>query len=143
MFGMYQRYQTLLGCEPNAPAFTTRHALAAFLCERDFQIWKKFSKFVNAFLAGTTEAIMCPMERIQVLLQHKEYHHKYRNALHAFTDIRSYGLREYYRGKTCFKRNAHVLCDFCENLGIDYFLHRRWLGDRAQRAVEYNLLHAS
>lgn len=30
-----------------------------------------------AFLAGACEAMLCPLERVQVLLQTKEFHHKF------------------------------------------------------------------
>ena len=53
-----------------------------------------------AVLAGTTEALLTPFERIQVLLQDKHYHNTFRNTAHAFRELRPYGIREYYRGYT-------------------------------------------
>lgn len=63
--------------------FTGRHCLAAFL-------------------AGTTEATMCPLERIQTLLQTNQYHDRYRNTWHALRELHKgpHGFREYYRGVT-------------------------------------------
>ncbi|KAI6173571.1 Beta-lactamase domain-containing protein [Aphelenchoides besseyi] len=82
MFGMYDTYKSFLGCvdQPGIwAAWTPRHALAAFL-------------------AGATEATLCPLERIQVLLQTSTYHDKFRNTREAFQVVRSYGLPEFYRG---------------------------------------------
>ncbi|KAI6205275.1 hypothetical protein M3Y94_00773900 [Aphelenchoides besseyi] len=82
MFGMYDTYKGFLGCvdQPGIwSAWTPRHALAAFL-------------------AGATEASLCPLERIQVLLQTSTYHDKFRNTREAFQVVRSYGLPEFYRG---------------------------------------------
>lgn len=51
-----------------------------------------------ALLAGTTEAILTPFERIQTLLQDKHYHKRFQNTTHAIRELRVYGLKEYYRG---------------------------------------------
>lgn len=51
-----------------------------------------------AFLAGSTEAILCPFERIQMLLQDDRKHHLYSNTVDAFKKLRVYGISEYYRG---------------------------------------------
>lgn len=53
---------------------------------------------VSAMAAGCTEAIFLPFERIQVLLQHPHYHDRVQNTKHAFTMLRHYGIKEYYRG---------------------------------------------
>lgn len=53
-----------------------------------------------AFLAGSTEAILCPFERIQMLLQDDRKHHLYSNTVDTFKKLRVYGLTEYYRGMT-------------------------------------------
>lgn len=57
-----------------------------------------FTSTLAAALAGTTEAILCPFERIQVILQDKFYHNMYRNTSHAFYELHTYGIKEYYRG---------------------------------------------
>jgi hypothetical protein len=49
-------------------------------------------------LAGTTEATLCPLERIQVLLQNSAYHTEFKNTHGAFQAIRQYGVPEFYRG---------------------------------------------
>lgn len=54
-----------------------------------------------AFLAGSTEAVLlCPFERVQMILQAREFHGRYQNTFHAFRDLRNYGLKEYYRGES-------------------------------------------
>lgn len=53
-----------------------------------------------AILAGSTEAILTPFERVQTLLQDKHYNSKYRNTYHAFIGLRKHGFKEYYRGFT-------------------------------------------
>lgn len=52
-----------------------------------------------AMLAGTTEAILMPFERVQTLLQTTHYHSRFQNTIHAFRALGpEYGFREYYRG---------------------------------------------
>jgi len=81
MFGMYDHYRMYLS------ATTT---------------WDKRVCDANAALiAGCMEAILCPFERIQVLMQDKKYHGHFRNTFHAASALKSYGLREYYRGLSC------------------------------------------
>lgn len=53
-----------------------------------------------ATLAGTTEAILTPFERVQILLQDRHYNAKFKNTYHAFVDLRQHGFKEYYRGFT-------------------------------------------
>ena len=56
---------------------------------------------IASALAGTTEAILTPLERTQVLLQTPKYNTVIRNGLHAFILMyRHYGIIEYYRGVT-------------------------------------------
>lgn len=82
MFGMYDKYKKLLGItdQPGITStMTVRHALAAFL-------------------SGSTEATLCPLERIQVLLQNNVYHDKFHNTFGAFRAVSAYGPLEFYRG---------------------------------------------
>uniref|UniRef100_A0A914X6V3 Solute carrier family 25 member 51 n=1 Tax=Plectus sambesii TaxID=2011161 RepID=A0A914X6V3_9BILA len=79
MFGMYNEYKRLLGC--HGPTFTAKHALAAFL-------------------SGSTEALLCPFERVQTLLQAPAYQDQMRNTANAMSVVRPYGIREFYRGLT-------------------------------------------
>ncbi|KAI6191806.1 Solute carrier family 25 member 51 [Aphelenchoides bicaudatus] len=83
MFGMFEKYKKLLGCHHpgTTSTLTSKHALAAFL-------------------AGVTEATLCPLERIQVLLQNSMYHQDFRNTHEAFYSVAKYGPREFYRGYT-------------------------------------------
>lgn len=54
---------------------------------------------IAAFLSGSTEALLCPFERIQMLLQSKEYGKKYGNTFQAMKMLKSQGgNREFYRG---------------------------------------------
>ena len=81
MFGSYQEYQNILGRNVPQMPVPINHGAAALL-------------------AGTTEALLTPFERVQVLLQDKHYHNRFKNTLHAFRELRPYGIREYYRGAT-------------------------------------------
>jgi len=56
---------------------------------------------IASALAGSTEAILTPLERTQVLLQTPKYNHMIRNGFHAFNLMyQHYGIIEYYRGLT-------------------------------------------
>ncbi|CAF0808646.1 unnamed protein product [Adineta steineri] len=56
---------------------------------------------IASALAGTTEAILTPLERAQVLLQTPKYNTVIRNGSHAFMLMyKHYGIIEYYRGVT-------------------------------------------
>ncbi|XP_014214563.1 solute carrier family 25 member 51 [Copidosoma floridanum] len=58
-----------------------------------------FSKVFAANFAGTCEAVLMPLERVQTLLQDRGHHHKFKNTPHAFSVLlREYGLSECYRG---------------------------------------------
>lgn len=54
-----------------------------------------------AFMTGATEAVLTPMERVQMLLQDRRYHKDYRNTFDALVKLRKFGSAEYYRGLTC------------------------------------------
>lgn len=55
-------------------------------------------KTTAAVLAGCCEAVFTPFERVQTLLQSHQYHDRYRNTVHAFRELRGWGVAEYYRG---------------------------------------------
>ncbi|XP_076238533.1 mitochondrial nicotinamide adenine dinucleotide transporter SLC25A51 [Calliopsis andreniformis] len=56
-------------------------------------------KILAAHFAGTAEAILMPLERVQTLLQDWRYHDKFKNTSHAFKYLLSnYGITECYRG---------------------------------------------
>ncbi|XP_029655755.1 solute carrier family 25 member 51-like [Octopus sinensis] len=50
--------------------------------------------------AGLIESILCPFERIQVLLQDRANHSRLRNTLHTALVLRRFGVKEYFRGWT-------------------------------------------
>uniref|UniRef100_A0A1I7WAQ4 Solute carrier family 25 member 51 n=1 Tax=Heterorhabditis bacteriophora TaxID=37862 RepID=A0A1I7WAQ4_HETBA len=81
MFGMYDELQSSLSCPHSPPnsSFTICHAQAAFL-------------------AGLCEASLCPLERVQVLLQTSAYHDQFKNTGQILGALKIYGVREYYRG---------------------------------------------
>lgn len=54
----------------------------------------------SALIAGSLEASLVPFERVQTLMQNKNYHNKFTNTFHAFKELRHYGLKEYFRGVT-------------------------------------------
>ncbi|XP_071141599.1 mitochondrial nicotinamide adenine dinucleotide transporter SLC25A51-like [Mytilus edulis] len=79
MFGAYYKIQHHLTVEhPSLPL----HGVRIF----------------SALTAGTLEAVLCPFERIQVLMQDRQYKDHFDNTAHAFKEVRKYGFREYYRG---------------------------------------------
>ncbi|XP_006756051.1 PREDICTED: solute carrier family 25 member 51 [Myotis davidii] len=51
-----------------------------------------------ALLAGATEAIFTPLERVQTLLQDHKHHDKFTNTYQAFKALKCHGIGEYYRG---------------------------------------------
>ncbi|XP_045111420.1 mitochondrial nicotinamide adenine dinucleotide transporter SLC25A51-like isoform X2 [Portunus trituberculatus] len=79
MFGMYDQYGKLLTYHYPELSKGTTLALAATL-------------------AGCTEALLCPFERIQTVLQDKKFHGHYKNSLHVTKDFWKFGMKEYYRG---------------------------------------------
>lgn len=54
-----------------------------------------------ACLTGTTEAVLTPLERVQMLLQDRAFHGQYRNTWDALIKLRAFGFKEYYRGLSC------------------------------------------
>lgn len=79
MFGTYSNYMDYVRQRlPNLP-YLGAHCMAAVG-------------------AGCTEALLAPVERIQVILQVKDYHGKMNNSFHAFQVIAPHGLKELYRG---------------------------------------------
>lgn len=81
MFGTYKTYKEILSNE--FPSVSPLSVLCA-----------------AATLAGSTEALLTPFERVQTLLQDGHYNSKFKNTYHAFVDIRKHGVKEYYRGFT-------------------------------------------
>jgi len=82
MFGMYDQFNRLLMSQCGRFPLRVRQG-------------------TSAILAGCVEATLTPFERIQVLLQDRYYHGRYRNMAHAVQELgQKYGFREYYRGLT-------------------------------------------
>ena len=53
---------------------------------------------IAAISAGTTEAILVPLERVQAVMQSKTFHGELKNTGHAFRTISQLGIKELYRG---------------------------------------------
>lgn len=79
MFGMYDKFNKIF--RQNLPG-----------------IHPVLQKSTAAVLAGCCEAVFTPFERVQTLLQNRYYQEHYRNTFHAFRELRSRGIPEYYRG---------------------------------------------
>ena len=77
MFGSFEQYKRLL---------------------TENQVSNTSSMVMAAFFAGCTEAALTPFERVQTLMLDHKYEGRFRNTPHAFSSLRQYGLREYYRG---------------------------------------------
>lgn len=57
------------------------------------------AKILAANVAGTIEALLMPLERVQTLLQDWRYHDKFKNTPHAFRYLlTNHGVTECYRG---------------------------------------------
>ncbi|KAK2713392.1 hypothetical protein QYM36_009305 [Artemia franciscana] len=79
MFGMYDKFQ---------------HLITQYFP----QVPHQTNKSVSAMLAGWTEAILCPFERVQMIMQDQHYQNRFKNTFHAFSELKPYGVKEYYRG---------------------------------------------
>ncbi|EFN79130.1 solute carrier family 25 member 51 [Harpegnathos saltator] len=78
MFSVYE------GCKQRLTLLTGRPMLAQVMA---------------ANMAGATEALLMPFERVQTLLQDWHYHDKFKNTSHAFKHLlTNYGMTECYRG---------------------------------------------
>ncbi|CAL1682029.1 unnamed protein product [Lasius platythorax] len=71
-------------------------------CKQRFCLFTKnevLAKVLAANIAGTVEAVLMPLERVQTLLQDWRYHDKFKNTSHAFRYLlTNYGVSECYRG---------------------------------------------
>jgi hypothetical protein len=91
---------------------------------------------IAAFLSGSTEAILCPFERIQMLLQSRDFGNQFQNTFQTFKGLNG-GLREYYRGLSAVllrngpsnilffavKENSHNLLTTSDNFTIKLVEH--------------------
>ena len=88
MFGMYNKHLRYLN--ETRPDFGLR-----------------VNQTIAAMIAGTYETFLTPFERVQTLLQDRNFYGKYQNTTHAFRELRVHGFKEYYRGLTAiFIRNG-------------------------------------
>ena len=79
MFGGYDQYKRMIHhTAPQNPLVLTKAAAA--------------------MLAGTTEAVLTPFERVQTLLQAKNTPKSFKNTFHAFRGLQQHGMSEYFRG---------------------------------------------
>ncbi|GMT32654.1 hypothetical protein PFISCL1PPCAC_23951 [Pristionchus fissidentatus] len=78
MFGLYDEFCQKLKCSPQS-SLTLCHVKAAML-------------------AGSCEALLCPLERVQVLLQTSAYHEHFKNTTEALRAVKPHGFFEFYRG---------------------------------------------
>lgn len=108
MFGSFAQYRKLLDTE-----LVRRHGFK-----------HESTRFCTAALmSGSTEAILCPFERVQMLLQDRTFHKQYNNTFDAFIKLKKFGLREYYRGLTailCRNGPSNVLFFTLRNDAKDY-----------------------
>lgn len=81
MFGLYDRYYCLLR-GTSSTADLPEVAVVG----------------LAGIAAGSTEAMVTPLERVQTLLQTPRYNRAYTGTLDALVKLRPYGMREYYRG---------------------------------------------
>lgn len=81
MFGMFDHYKKVFAQSTNWSIYT--------------------QEICAAMIAGSFEAILCPFERLQVLMQDKKYNGHFKHTFEAAKEVRVYGYREYYRGFSC------------------------------------------
>lgn len=88
--------------------FGTYANYRAFLNDNFPRLPYQLASSCAAFGAGTTELMLIPFERVQVLLQAKQFNGTYSNTFHVFRSLyEAHGIREFYRGiSACFIRNG-------------------------------------
>lgn len=122
MFGTNEKYQRAFGCTEKGPS------LCRTLC---------------SFLAGATEACLCPLERIQSILQTSKYLDKFRNTGEAFRYIyEGYSIKEFYRGySVMILRNGganimfFALREPMRVFVLSYFPQQSQTRNRTQKAI--------
>jgi hypothetical protein len=67
------------------------------------------AKVAAAMMAGCTEALLTPFERVQTLMLDDKYRKQFKNTPHAFSCLRVFGIREYYRGLILYPELVLVL----------------------------------
>lgn len=84
MSGTFNQYRNLLQTHPSLSESMSVHPLGC--------------TFLAAMMGGCTEALLTPLERVQMILQDDRNNAQYRNTVDAFLRLRRYGIGEYYRG---------------------------------------------
>lgn len=84
MFGSYKQFHDMLLESDNLGPYLARKPV--------------LTSFIAAMLAGSTEALLTPFERVQLLLQDGRFNHLYRNTFDSMVKIGRFGLKEYFRG---------------------------------------------
>lgn len=87
----------------------------------------QINRTIAALLSGTLEAVLCPFERVQVLMQDRKYMKNFNNTGHAFKELSRYGIREYYRGLS-----AVLLRNGPSN--VPFFLVRDYIMEKLPKA---------
>lgn len=84
MFGSFSDYSHWLQNHPSLHLSMSTHPVKC--------------TFLAAMMAGSTEALLTPLERVQMILQDDRNNAQYRNTVDTFLRLRRYGIGEYYRG---------------------------------------------
>ena len=90
------------------------------------------AKIFGAVMAGGSEALLMPLERVQVLMQDQKNNQKFKNTPHALYSLRSHGVTEYYRGFSAILiRNCpgNVIFFTVREQIRDNLLPERWKSD--------------
>jgi hypothetical protein len=94
MFASYDWFFHALRRLKHGPAVDVGDARAATdIREEAWQV-----RVGAAFLAGSSEWLLTPLERTQTLLQHRKYHSVFPSAARMWAAMAPFGLREFYRG---------------------------------------------
>ena len=112
MFGTYQQYSRQIGD-----------------LVQSRRISKAYIQSSAAFLAGCTEAVLTPFERVQVILQDSKHNTAYRNTGHALRHLwTAHGFREYYRGLTAvlLRNGPSNIIFFASKEKIQKSLPKEW-----------------
>ncbi|XP_033727020.1 solute carrier family 25 member 51-like [Pecten maximus] len=94
-------------------------------------LWTPVNRTSAAIMAGVFESVLTPFERVQVLMQDRNYYSRFNNTIHAFKEVRVLGLKEFYRGQSA------ILYRNCSS-NIAFFLVRDYLMEaHSQASSEY------
>ncbi|XP_060064434.1 mitochondrial nicotinamide adenine dinucleotide transporter SLC25A51-like [Ylistrum balloti] len=94
-------------------------------------LWTPINRSSAAIMAGVFESVLTPFERVQVLMQDRNYHSRFNNTIHAFKEVRVLGLKEFYRGQSA------ILYRNCSS-NIAFFLVRDYFMEaHPQASSEY------